>query len=341
LLEPLTDADFGRLSIYGPLVRVLEADQPGRISYELRNWSALLNYARIHTLLPNLESIVIEVPPRGTETSGFPCFTAFSSPSLTHIALEDDILPRSAPLLFRGTFHQHPRLGPLAIRSLDPTAGDQMNIPLTDLPGNAFPSLQALTLSHIMPPQVIIIWQMQPIVKGLTSVQIGFARDYDNIDVDLEGYAPRFLPLLCSGSPHLAYLALDFYPGHDYDDDTFYIVSADLLGLLGMLPLRSLHVNSAVVGSENAALLLAHAFPRICTLRWPDQAALLHELDAFADNPNLEHLSLRIDLLASSTLESIPGVQFNSRPTFQDLETDLFDLCECESMQGFKIAMYV
>ncbi|KAG8693552.1 hypothetical protein FRC08_009043 [Ceratobasidium sp. 394] len=186
------------------------------------------------------------------------------------------------------------------LQTLELTYSDwEMATTRPELSPNSFPALATLIFNEIELLEIRFIWEHVPeLFANLTKLECIFGPAiYDDEDHEaILSFPLRFTTVLNDKSPNITDLAIGFHFGDDYAQRGGVCFGEDTLRMLAKLPLQRLSVESAAIGPEHtdteACKLLASTFPNLEVLRWTSQAATTQDLQAFADMPNLRHLSL-------------------------------------------------
>ncbi|CAE6514462.1 unnamed protein product [Rhizoctonia solani] len=170
------------------------------------------------------------------------------------------------------------------------------NIPDPDhyiLPPDSFPKLNQLLLSNVRESVATSIWKIPAIVARLRSVNIEFEERTGVLYQDVPD-SEIFIPLLCTQSPHIHELVLEFDPNirpltSDFTEDAFNAISK--------LELTRLEVFHAYMSKDTLWERLIYTWPTLTVLRWPEHHVKLSKLSLFAEHlPNLEELAVWIDI---------------------------------------------
>ncbi|KAF8598179.1 hypothetical protein BDV93DRAFT_526880 [Ceratobasidium sp. AG-I] len=176
------------------------------------------------------------------------------------------------------------------------------------LPATSFPALRELKFLNLDVLEVESFWGINELVGRLAVLECAFypmsEDDDDTESLDAAFHFPlRFSNTLCSSSPHITDLALNFDSEGFGMGEASMSLEADVLQALARLPLRKLSVDGAGVDlwsgeseSPSACELLASTFPSLEVLRWPCQAVKYQELPVFTSMPNLRHLAVGLSL---------------------------------------------
>ncbi|CAE6437891.1 unnamed protein product [Rhizoctonia solani] len=179
----------------------------------------------------------------------------------------------------------------------------------TTLPPGSFPKLDKLTLNNIAEHTAEFIWTMPALVAQLRSLEVNFLPPFD--DEEETGWTLQsFLPLICTHSPHIKELSIDFdCTSFDANQERYLCdLTETAFEALAKLKLVHLDVLHARMTDDGCIERLVHTWPKIEVLRWPHQPAMVSELSRFAKSlPKLRRLALNIDM------GSLPG-KLNTSP---------------------------
>lgn len=233
-----------------------------------------------------------------------------------------------------------PELGALpCLRMLGINMPDNMNLPAVSLSKDAFPVLRTVSFTRIGLDQANAMWQVLPMVENLADVMMVLDVPNQTLSTQPETRA-NFFHLLSSSSPYIIRLSLDFPPLNGYSRDLVaHKIGKNELTLLGQLPLQELYMRNVCIEHPNSCSLLAATFPRIRVLHWPGQSAQCCDLSLFADNPNLEHLSLCLDLRKPPDPEVVRRGRYRPQRALQALEIDPDNLAILEHAGVYPFVM--
>lgn len=168
------------------------------------------------------------------------------------------------------------------------------NLALADLPEDTFPALRKMSLDELRLDHATTIWHVLPMVKDLTTVEMVFERHNPDSFPRLKTDTTNLCRLLSINSPNVTHLSLDFcLTTCDHGNFLLHKICKDVFTLLGELPLQELFMDGACCEDPSVCSLLATKFPQIRVLRLPYQSVQCRDLASFADNPNLEELSIQ------------------------------------------------
>ncbi|KAF8606478.1 hypothetical protein BDV93DRAFT_553648 [Ceratobasidium sp. AG-I] len=214
------------------------------------------------------------------------------------------------------------------------------NLPLADLPEDAFPALRTVSFTDIRLGQATTIWQAVHLVDGLTT--IGLELKCHDLDLfpQLEKVTSASYRLLSANSPHITRLKFDFFFACEdqYGGPLVHKFEKDVLAVLSHLPLQELSLSAACCEHPDTSSLLMTNFPRIRILQLPDQPAQCQDLALFMNNPNLVHLSLHTNFEGILNPERFRGEQYQPQRGFLTLDIDSPKL-ECAQVPPF--IMYI
>lgn len=193
-------------------------------------------------------------------------------------------------LEIRGTAQCHP-YGPERL----PTSA--RNATLAE---DLFPSLRQITIRELHLDDIMIIWDLKPMVKRLTRLILLARRSLGEI-ATAQRLSSQFLAILCVRSPQLTDLFVNFMPCTSKEE---VLIGLDLghFKCLAALPLQRVEITRVLLcdpelssNEPPIAGQIAALWPNVVELRLPDQRVTLAHLHYFAALRNLCHLVLDID----------------------------------------------
>lgn len=238
-------------------------------------------------------------------------------------------------------FHYLLELGGLPhLETLRISMAEDVSPLLADLSQDAFSALRTLSFTNIMLDQADTIWQILPLVDALTTVEIVFEQHGPDSLPQLETGTSTFFHLLSVSSPDITHLTVNFCVVNQDDIGPYsaHIIDIEVFTLLGHLPLQELFLDAARCEHPNTCSLLATSFPHIRVLRLPSQPVQCRDIGLFADNLNLEWLSLQADFEDIPNLEIARREQQQPQQVVTTLEVDPSRL-DCSEVRRF--VMYV
>jgi hypothetical protein len=170
---------------------------------------------------------------------------------------------------------------------------------------NCFPELQRLAIHHTAWHDIYdTLNPSNPLLHGLATLDLVVDPrpvDPDEPD-DYEGISCWLYRRLGEMTCPLTSLTIrfDLCPNNDLG-----FVSREDLELLARLPLEYASFHKVYIdgfGEDDPCLLLAETWPKIVELHWPDQRATTADLVHFESLPNLQHLTLDLQLTPASDL---------------------------------------
>ncbi|CAE7233071.1 unnamed protein product [Rhizoctonia solani] len=242
----------------------------------------------------------------------------------------------------------------LALGSLPELQHLEVHYPLKDLdsfeleqpafPHGSFSKLNTLVLCNIVEPTATSIWKMSDLVAHLWSVSLKFLSLSPFGDDDQEGLILHsFIPLLCTQSPEITELLLEFNCDADEEDSENVIrhFSDNTIYPVTRLKLTRLEVIRGRMNDGNMGCLL-YAWPDIEVLRWPDQNIRFADLSLFVENlPRLRHLAMEIDFpfpFDEAIVEQPPRI---SQCQLRVLESTFHRLGHLNGIAAYKLYWYL
>lgn len=195
-----------------------------------------------------------------------------------------------ATLEIRGMAQNHPHTAerlPDSVR----------NVTLSE---DSFPGLRQLTIRELHFDDIITVWDLKPLVKGLTHFKL-IAQRSTTESATAQQLSSQFLAILHLRSPQLTDLSIKFMPGTSKEK---ILVGLDLVHFkcLAMLPLQRVEITDVLLCNPESpsdeppiAGQIAAFWPNIVELRLPDQHMSLAHLHYFSALPYLRHLALDIN----------------------------------------------
>jgi hypothetical protein len=211
---------------------------------------------------------------------------------------------------------------------------------------DVFPKLKSLSLLDFSPSEALSVFNRAPMVRALTNVTLECDPSQDRT-IDLDGfYSTRFIPILCTHSPHITHLSIRPHVAIREDDESWFEITIEALRLLSSLPLEALSCYGCRVETrtnQNPCEVLAKTFPQIKVLRWPDQPATCNDLWFFASMPKLEHLAVYLDLetFAEAAPSDTRDGSSDRVSSFRVLESDYSQASEYNYVDACMFLTYV
>ncbi|KAG9102572.1 hypothetical protein FRC06_001766 [Ceratobasidium sp. 370] len=165
------------------------------------------------------------------------------------------------------------------------------------LPEFLFPSLRYLTLQMINSFEIVQIWQMDPLVRGLTHVQINAVPpelEFPLDDADSAGIIDC-LPQIFQNSFHVQSLSIDF-DSEGLSDSGNQILHVSALTSALQLPLQSLTLSTIEIDDfDDFCERLEESCPKLRRLQILSQTLFLFDLSHITRRlKQLEHLSVEV-----------------------------------------------
>jgi hypothetical protein len=157
---------------------------------------------------------------------------------------------------------------------------------------HSFPSLRSLSISFPDILTICFVWEILPLVGRLTSFTIDMAPSAGaDLDFDLISNFMRFIPTICTRSPHLQEITIDVDASYAV---TRVSVTSDELRHFVALPLRKLDLrNFKLVNIPQACLCLASC-STLRDLRLQHQSITYKDMAYFARITSLESLHVLV-----------------------------------------------
>ncbi|KAF8606471.1 hypothetical protein BDV93DRAFT_520772 [Ceratobasidium sp. AG-I] len=198
------------------------------------------------------------------------------------------------------------------------------------LPNGSFSALRELKLLHMNVLEVETFWKISELIGGLTTLECVLYSTSED-EQDLESYQAtinfplRFSNTLCSSSPYITDLTLNF----DSEDcglgEAITFLEANELQILAQLPLRKLSVDGASVFPASGfpvCRILASTFNSLEVLRWPCEVVECEDLPEFTTMPNLQYLAVGLRVGPNHSISNALSDTCLDRP-LRMLEVDL------------------
>ncbi|CUA72705.1 hypothetical protein RSOLAG22IIIB_10237 [Rhizoctonia solani] len=195
------------------------------------------------------------------------------------------------------------RISELEVLQIYASQQDDANmLPSISLEPKAFSCLRSLALYDFRPQATLSILNLIASVAELTQLTLEINHNKDNKEEGPsadEFYNSNLIPTICVRTPRLTHLSIRPI----WDDKSQVEINNSSLQLLASLCLKSF----TLVRSQADVECLPKLFPRIRTLRWPDQPLTFQQLRQLVTYGQLEHLSMKITLSPPQMMESLQG----------------------------------
>lgn len=165
----------------------------------------------------------------------------------------------------------------------------------TPLSESSFPALKHLAIRFLDTAELLILWNMLPIVQKLTRLELQFNFfETDDSDSHVLWFSSTFFPIVCSRSPHLTDLAISLGQG-DSETKSPYELGLGFFEQMAYLPLQNISLGwivSSETDSEMFYARLGDIWPGVINLRFPEECVQLEDLRYYSALPKLECLSV-------------------------------------------------
>lgn len=181
-------------------------------------------------------------------------------------------------------------------------------IPAVDLSDHSFPELRKLSLAVLDLGEFEDIWGIRQLISRPTEVKISFT------ELELEGDAEVLMNNICSYSPQIIDLTLEFTPSGEALPQYLlqsleYLQSLEKLSILGTRP----------ASSSATCEVLSVACPSLRELSIPDLQVSIPDLRHFAQLGQLENLCIHVDWETYSRLGEVVPEVFYASHALRDL----------------------
>ncbi|KAF8597969.1 hypothetical protein BDV93DRAFT_547632 [Ceratobasidium sp. AG-I] len=167
---------------------------------------------------------------------------------------------------------------------------------------DSFPALRTLFLSFLDMDCIRYIWHTGPLVSRLESVSIDLEGNRRGHSDDMQAVEFQlFLPTLCSQSPNVEELTIDFDAARAI---TVHYISANTLARLSALPLRKLDLRHIVFANIPSACQALAVCSTLVNLHVQDQQITYEDMLSFARITSLECLHVNVQW---QNLDSVAG----------------------------------
>ncbi|KAF8604350.1 hypothetical protein BDV93DRAFT_522462 [Ceratobasidium sp. AG-I] len=166
------------------------------------------------------------------------------------------------------------------------------------LPEGSFPALKHLAARFLDTTELLMIWNMLPIVQNLTRLELQFNYIHaDQPDSCVMWFSSNFFPLVCNRSLHLTDLTISLGQG-DSETDEPYELSLGFFEQMAHLPLQNVSLGWLVSSEADVQTFYARLgaiWPGVVNLKFTEEYVQLDYLQYFTALPKLECLIVSFD----------------------------------------------
>ncbi|CAE6478706.1 unnamed protein product [Rhizoctonia solani] len=213
----------------------------------------------------------------------------------------------------------------------------------TVLPPGSFPKLDTLTLTNVVEHTADFIWTMPALVTRLQSLTINFQPPYNQED-ETGWILQSLIPLICTHSPHIKEMVLEFnYTIFDAKEERYICnFSETAFDALAKLKLTHLEVLHARMVGEALTDRLVNTWPQIEVLRWTHQLVKVPQLSQFTKRlPKLKRLALSIDLNSFPDKCDANALVDITHPELRAIESDFHGLGSLDGISAAELFVYL
>lgn len=194
---------------------------------------------------------------------------------------------------------------------------------------SSFPALKHLATRFLDTTELLILWNMLPIVQKLIRLELQFNLiESDDSNSHVVWFSSTFFPLVCSRSPHLTDLAISLGQG-DSETEGPYELGLSFFEQMAHLPLQNVSLGwmvSSETDTEMYYARLGDIWPGVINLNFPEECVQLEDLRYYSALPKLECLTVSLGC-SPNWSPPILGPEFQRRTSlpFHTLKQESYD----------------